>query len=303
VFAGAATVETSPGSLNDARFMHAAAIDSTTGNVVLAGGLSAPETYEIYDDEKPGGYGVYDNAGAALRTARAMPSAVGFEGRVWIFGGVSAPRSNDDLAEFWEPSLTEPNGSMVLGTTTAFPNETGTSGDRPELALARPSALAVAGTHALVIGWLGPRCAAGTTAPTFDLTATTSCGASEGRSVTVDADSGATSTQDTEELHALAASAALAGGRVVVSGGFDSGALGASGRLEIFGRDVTAGTARRSGTRPMVSARVLHAAAALPLDGVLTLGGITVEPDLSAVEIVGTAEVIYPAPVPFPNGS
>jgi hypothetical protein len=53
----------------------------------------------------------------------------------------------------------------------------------------------------------------------------------------------------------------------------------------------------------MVSARVLHAAAALPLDGVLTLGGITVEPDLSAVEIVGTAEVIYPAPVPFPNGS
>jgi hypothetical protein len=257
----------------------------------------------VYDDEKAGGYGVYDNGGASLRTPRAAPSAVGFEGRVWIFGGAATARSNDDLAEYWEPSTSEPNGSVVLGTMmTSFPNETGMSGDRPERALARPAVLPIAGTHALVVGWLGPRCALGMAAPTFDLTATGACGEAEGRSFIVDADTGSTVQQDTTELHAYGAASVLGSGRAVFSGGFESGGLAANDRLEIVGPDVNGGTARRSETAALVAPRALHATAALPLDGVLTLGGLTVESDLSAIAIVGSAEVIYTDPVPFPRG-
>jgi hypothetical protein len=301
-FVGGAGSPMTAGALNDPRFMHAAALETSRGFVVLAGGTSSPGSYEVYDDEKAGGYGVYDNGGASLRTPRPLPSAVGFEGRVWIFGGAAPATSNVDLAEYWEPSPSEPNGSIVIGTMTAFPNEMGMSGDRPERALARPAVLPVAGTHALVVGWLGPRCTAGMSAPTFDLTATGICDAAEARSFLVDADTGSTIQQDTTELHAFGATTVLGSGRAVFSGGFESGALEANDRLEIVGPDVNGGTARRSETAGLVTARALHATGALPLDGVLTLGGLTIASDLGAIAIVGTAEVIYTDPVPFPRG-
>ncbi len=85
------TGNATPGTLNDPRFLHAAALvpkDATM--LVLFGGSGGPDSaqsYEVFDSERSGGPGVYDNAAARLGIPREWPSAVTLENSIWVFGG------------------------------------------------------------------------------------------------------------------------------------------------------------------------------------------------------------------------
>ena len=310
-FVGAADAPMVPGRLNGPRFLHAAASVPGTNLVLLAGGANpeAAPGYEIYDDRRAGGYGVYPNDRAMLLTARAAPSAIGVgtgaSAKVWIVGGASAG-SNDQLAEIWsQPTTSMPNGSIVTATTTGFPTMAGGAGEpHPEFSLIRPELAVVGagGSHLLGVGWLGPQCAAGATLPLF---AGSSGGAEElcptgmpERSFTTRLTGGATQGTASGSPHALAASARLDDGSFVVTGGVSNLVMTAQSAVDRFTGTVMADRAvRDSGAARMVTLRAqraLHASAALPGHGVLSTGGVVFTPDTSGATLVTpVAEVLY----------
>lgn len=306
-FVGSAGSATSPGALNQERFLHAAAIVPGVGQVLLVGGLGSDggaETWEVFDVQRPGGYGVHDNGGSTLATPRPLPGAIGLttgpDGMgpsVWIFGGGNAG-SNADLAEVWQPT-TDPNGAtMVASEVSMFPQAPGAADTtHPEYSLVRPDVAAVGGgTHALVIGWLGPLCDPGGSVPFFPAAGamTALCAQDTARSFTVDGETGETVATETMSPHALASAAQLDDGRVVVVGGIGSLSWTRQASIELFTGQVASGEAIRSPDRyTLLTQRVLHATAALPGGGAFTVGGLTFEADVSGVTLVPTAEVLY----------
>jgi hypothetical protein len=313
-FVGAADDPTVVGRLNGPRFLQAAAAVPGTNLVLLAGGMNdeAAGTYEVYDDRRAGGYGVYLNVGAALLTSRRVPSAIavgtGASAKVWIVGGTFAT-SNDGLAEIWsQPTTARPSGAVIAATSTGFPSTDGATGEpHPEYSLLRP-ALAVVGTggsHVLSVGWLGPQCATGTAAPIFS-------GASGGveelcavglpeRSFTTRLSTGATAATPAGAPHALGASAVLEDGSFVITGGVKDLVMTTQNAIDRFTGNVTADRAvRQSGsTLTLRSARAFHASAALPGNGVLTTGGVSFTPDTTGATLTATpvAEVLFLTPL------
>lgn len=308
-FTGAADAPATPGRLNQQRFLHAAtAVPGQAERVLLVGGIGADggeTSWEVYDDRRPGGYGVYDNAGNTLGTARPMPSAVTLSvpapGRVWIFGGGVA-LDNEDLAEVWTPDAAEPNGSVAPATdgASSFPNASDDDTPRPGYALWRPAVAAIAdGTHALVVGWMGARCAPeDLRAPIFptmpDGSDTTLCMPGEDvRSFAVDGATGVTTPQDVMGDHAFGSVATLADGRVAVVGGFRSLNLNTQQGIELFTGDVSGGMAQRIASEMLGQSRAFHATGALPDGGFLSVGGLSLTPDARTATLLSAPEVLY----------
>ena len=320
-FTGSASAPTLPGRLNAQRFAHAAAVvPGAPERVMLVGGFGAAEesgagSWEIYDDQKPGGFGVYDGSGNNLTSARIAPGAVALtvpepEGRIWIFGG-SVALDNSDLAEIWEPVEGDPNGAVQVATETPFPNDVATDETpRPEYSLIAPSVAAVGGgTHALVGGWLGPRCMPGDTTPVFpdmpDASGTELCGhTGDTRSFAVDGMTGVTRKAVIAGSHAFGAMTTLDDGTVVWSGGIQSIVWNRESMIELFTGEVEGGVPARGPQFMLQTPRVFHRAAALPQTGVLHTGGMTLSTDARNASLVSTAEVLYPPrmPLTLPSG-
>ncbi len=307
-FLGSADDPRVPGRLNRQRFLHTAAATTVTdeNRVLLVGGIGASGadgSYEVYDDRKAGGYGCYDNESAALSAPRAAASAVELgSGQVWIFGG-SAASTNADLAEVWTPDPTNVNGGIEpASAATSYPG----AGDHPEYALTAPSVAAVGdgASHALVVGWIGPRCMSGARMPLFggaDL-----CPSMGGapRSQTVAGDTGETVGFDTDSPHGFAGIAALDDGSVAVTGGIANLLWTRQPSIEVFTGEVSGGVATLSPTRfVMRAARVLHASAPLPDAGILSVGGINLSMDAMNLTLQTTAEVLYLPRPQLPSGT
>ena len=108
-FVGSIDASDEPSPLNNARCLHTAspatgAEGESTARVVLAGGVhgDATSSWEVFDDRRPGGSGVYDNRGAILKAPRRAPSSEPIPGLpgypILIAGGGGATDVND-LAE------------------------------------------------------------------------------------------------------------------------------------------------------------------------------------------------------------
>jgi hypothetical protein len=300
-FVGAADAPTTLGRLDRARFLHSAStIPGSPNRVVLAGGLapSAAASWAVFDADRAGGYGVLDSTTTALGASRTMPSTVtiGAAGHesLWILGGGEA-LSNAELADRYSPMGGNGNGTTVpAGTMNMFP---GTM-PRPELGLWRPTAYPLGdGTHAIVVGWLGPACVSGTTTPVFptDPVAYDRCGAGTmTRSYTM-ADTGLATATPVVTPHAFGAGARLSDGSVLVSGGFTGLNLATSMVTSLFAPNVTtAGIAMETATHPMLrAARAFHTVSALEDRGVLTVGGMGLGSDGASIAITAAPEVLY----------
>jgi len=306
-FTGSAADERVPGRLNQERFLHTAAATVVTqpNRVLMVGGLgndAAEATYEIYDDRKAGGYGTYDNAGATLGTARVLAGAVELgSGQVWIFGGNEA-LGNDDLAEIWTPDPTTANGGVEAATSTGYPG----SGDHPEYGLLGPSVAAVGGadSHAVVVGWVGPRCMAGGTMPVFGGAELCPSMGGPARSQTVDGATGDTASVATNSPHGFAGIASLDDGSVAVTGGIANLLWTRQPSIEIFTGEVSGGEAELSPTRfVMRAARAMHTTSPLPGGGMLSVGGINLSMDVMNLTLQTTAEALFVPRPQTPTGS
>lgn len=306
-FTGAADVAIVPGRMNHERFMHAAAaVPGASGRVLLAGGMGSTggdATWEIFDDQRAGGYGFYDAERNELTTPRAMPGAAALTvpdgGSIWIVGGALA-LDDDDLAEIWTPVTGDPNGTVAAATTTEFPAAAaGETDPHPEHATLAPEVVALnGGTHALVVGWLGARCAPGTSMPMYpampDGSDTVPCGhGAVPGALLIDGATGLAHPQATLDTHAFAASARLDDGRVAITGGLLNITWGQQQSVDVLTGVVSGTAAITTMQRTLVARRAFHDSAELPGGGVFTFGGITVFGDPAMVSLVSGAEVLY----------
>jgi len=307
-FTGAADLATTPGRLNHERFMHAAAVvPGESARVLLAGGMGSDggsTSFEVYDDQRPGGYGAYDAIDNRLTATRTMPSAVALTvpdpgGSIWIVGGALAT-SNDELAEIWTPGDT-PNGSVAPATDTFFPGAADAATDpRPEYAFVAPAAAALGGgTHAIVVDWIGPRCAPGTMMPMFptvpDGSDTVGCGHSvpgAPGALLIDGTTGATFPQTLMGPHAFAEAATLDGGEVLISAGLAGIDWRRQQVVEVLTGEVTVTTVA-TGPARNIQGRAFHAAAPLADRGMLAIGGLSVVGDPATVSLLSAGEVLY----------
>ncbi|MEM9191104.1 MAG: hypothetical protein AAGF12_18120 [Myxococcota bacterium] len=300
------------GQLNDPRFMHAAALAPDGNRVLLVGGVVADESFEVFDVGRAGGYGVYDNGGAALDSPRAHPSAVAGADSVWIFGGARAS-NNSDLAEIWDPGDTG-NGAVRGAGDTSYPGEMPSDDTpRPELAAQRPVVGALnGGTHGVTSSWFGPNCRPGETTPSFATSDTCNESGGPGRSYVTDLSSGLTSVIDLE-LRAFGASAELRDfglnpfrndfegpAPVVFSGGAANGGLIASQSVEVIAGDTTDGSTAAIRDAQLRTARFFHTSTAMPHRGLLTFGGIQLIGG-DQVVLLDSVEVHYLDSPPAPN--
>lgn len=283
------------GATNQPRFMHAAAtVPSSPGRVVVAGGMggdASATTFEVFDADKPGGYGFHRAGASTLGTARVAPSAIGLRGQVWIFGGTLAS-DNTQLAEVWETDAADANGTIRAATTDSeFPSGTaGTAEDHPEYSLIRPAVAAVdGGNAALVLGWYGAQCEPMMSTERFFDTATPTeyCNSpmSPGtRSFTVDAATGLTVATDARPQ--AFAEAALTEDfdpnregfrrRIVVLGGIANTTWSAQRSAEVFtgGVDASGEASKLLGTGVNLrTGRVFHSATGVPGLGIVIVGG------------------------------
>lgn len=284
-----------PGATNQPRFLHAAAaVPSTAGRVVVAGGLGGPNSassFEVFDADKPGGYGFHRAAGTnVLGTARVAPSAIGLRGQVWIFGGALAA-DNTELAEVWEAE-DDANGAVRDATTdSSFPSDVvGTPEDHPEYALIRPAVASVeSGDAALVVGWYGAQCEPMMSVERFFDPATTTelCNSPMSpatRSFTVTADTGITVPTDSRP-QAFAEVAITEDfdpnregfrRRVLVLGGIANSTWSPQRSAEVFtgGVDASGEASKLTGAGvTLANGRVFHSATGVPGLGVVTVGG------------------------------
>jgi hypothetical protein len=296
-FTGSADDGRVPGRLNQQRFLHAAAATTVTESdrILIVGGLGADgaeTTYEVYDDRKAGGYGTYDNTGVSLTTTRVFAGALEVaSGQVWIFGGGDAV-GNDALAEIWTPNPTTTNGDIEpANAATSYPG----AGDHPEYDLLSPSVATVgSGSHALVVGWIGPRCTAGGTMPVFGGTELCPPMGGPPRSQTIDVGTGDVVGVSTDSPHAFAGLAALDDGSVAVAGGIANLLWTRQPSIEVFTGDVSSGVATLSPTRfVMRAARAMHTTTPLRHGGMLSVGGINLSMDVTNLTLQTTAEALY----------
>ncbi len=310
-----------PGILNQPRFLHAAAaVPAAPERVVLAGGLGGPDsaaTWEVFDNDRAGGYGVYVGDANRLPTPRAVPSAVGVGARVWITGGALA-RDNSQLADVWEADALDPNGTVSAATAVEtgyqFPNSVPDAGElHPEYALFRPNVATVAnGTRPLVVGWYGPQCEPGMSTPTFvaDGLATEYCNsptAPTTRSFTTSDESGLTSgtSVKSRSFGAMAETSCFRSSGTtryaVATGGIANAIWTPQASVDVFTGEIdVSGAAQRSLDLnvSLSSPRFFHTSTGLPGLGVVTVGGITFSTSLDQVIFQPPIEVLY---LPSPN--
>lgn len=303
----------SPGALNQPRFMHAAAeVPSTPGRVVLVGGMGGAEsaqTYEVFDANKPGGLGVYRGGANFLNHARPQPGAVGLQGQVWIFGGRLA-ESNEQLAEVWEGSDADPNGSVQLASDASeFPSSApSTPEDHPEYSLHSPITAAIDGdSRALVIGWYGAQCDEGSSAPRFFESAMPSefCNSPMSpitRSFTVNGANGITTSTDIRP-HSFGALTEMldfeqneSSRRSVVTGGIANSTWVAQPGVDIFtgGVDASGAASRLLGTGVSLQmGRFFHTSTGFPGQGVVSVGGASYDTVGGSLRLVDTVEIFF----------
>ncbi|MFT3921136.1 MAG: hypothetical protein QM778_01245 [Myxococcales bacterium] len=288
-FVGSAAAPAMVAPLLAARFLHAAAeLTSAPGQVLLVGGTSGPSsagTFERFDAMRPGGYGVSQTSLGALLQERETPSALGMQGMgadaVWIFGGNRA-RSNEELAERWISSSTNPAGSVSSATTTAFPLPAVDAPDSPHPEYAFPRTLAARfadHTHALVAPAYPPFCgdsAAPMFAPTSLVTPLGSCREPVDlrRCMLVDANDGATQPCQTLQAHLAGAAGELQDG-VLLSGGFGDLSENLSMSIERF--QLSPEQPAQLVALPalgLAAARAFHTTTGLPEGGALSVGGL-----------------------------
>ena len=289
-----------PGPLNGVRFLHAAAANPANPNqVVLAGGTEEPDTYEVFDIDKPGGFGVYAPPSATLSIERSMPGALGLGGstrpRIWIAGGGPAT-SNADLVDVWEPDAVDPNGTITRATDLAgsmFPTD-GDMDSHPEWALIRPSMASFDGAHGLVTGWYGPRCPVdmGGVEPIFSTGPTEICNQMGGptRTFTFENDGAsavATPTPDSNR-HAFGDAIELRDGRVVVVGGAQNELLAPNRVTAVYTMVSEDGRALGASGPSIVDGRIFGAAAPIFDTGFILTGGFELESDASGLRFVPT---------------
>lgn len=308
-FVGAADRPTQPGRLDRARFLATATAIPGTPRVLIAGGLgdaAASTTYAVFDADRAGGYGVLDTTAQTLAAPRVLAGAAavgsGSAASVWVVGGTPA-ETDAALAEVWAPGgAADPVGSSQSASEAPymFPSQvSGTPASHPEWSLVAPivEPVGMGGSHLLVVGWYGPWCMPGTDTPTFAAPATSleRCGYTRSnlRSFTIDVDTGLAVATMTNNPHAFGASARLADGRILVSGGISSLQWMATNTVDVFTGAVSGGVANLSPT-PLVLAvgRALHTATPLRDGGVLTFGGVSFGVGVSTLTLPAP-EVIY----------
>ncbi|MCC7538875.1 MAG: hypothetical protein IT379_21800 [Deltaproteobacteria bacterium] len=306
-FAGGAASPSTPGVLQVARAFHgAASVGGGDTRVILAGGVGAAAgTLEVFDGRRPGGEGVYPTI-QSLSPPRTLPAVLSMQaaaGReVWIVGGVLEPRNNADLAAVWRPNVT-PEG--LVGPTGGLPFPNYAFGDltpRPEHSLIAPAATVFdQDRRAIVVGWFGPRCATGSTTPTFmapDEDTLSLCdpapAGSAPRSFAIDATLGAASPLAGDVARSFAAAATLANGRPIVTGGVVNLVFSGLGSLDLYEPSaVTPGSAAPGRLPPpfvLTTLRSFHTSTALPNGTLVTLGGMTIVG--SAVTLVAGGEIV-----------
>jgi len=303
-----------PGPLNHGRMLHAAAlVPRTTGDLVLlAGGQGSPDTWEVWDAHRTGGYGVYASPGALLHTARTYPSAItvgpAATPTVWIVGGAAAT-SNDDLAEIWTPAMMTGNGTSAIAATppSFYPNQAATPvADHPEYALSRPELGLVGARSSLVIaGWLGAHCPVGSGAtgmPIFYGTGMMGDEQCDQRSpqirsatATVTLATGATLPESMPSQHGFGSSVAMSDGAFALVGGFATITQGVQTTIDVFDGTVVSNHAHLLASPHVALShpRALHASAALGGRGMLVVGGLTVDATTLMPTLVAQPEVLY----------
>lgn len=302
---GSATDSASPGTLQSARFLHAASARADAPQqVVLVGGVDASGDWEVFDDQRSGGYGTYPiTSGTSLAHGRTAPATVSLASElpsVWIFGGAPA-QDNGDLGERWRPAAGDGHGTVANADNTFFPNFTG--GDtaaRPEYGFFRPTAEALGAdsAYAIVVGGVGPLCAPGqrtASYPSMDgMLELSPCPDGEGRpnAFLMDNGSGATRPVNLQAAHAFGASTRLDDGRVVVTGGTFGLSWAGVLDMEVLTLDLSDGEgAEVRGTKTVMTAgRAWHTSTALYGDGVLSVGGVVFD---NGLQLVPGAEFHY----------
>lgn len=299
-FTGSAGEPLVPGALNDERFMHAATwIPGAPDQVMLVGGLGGGEAakhWEIYDDRRPGGYGVRSGVGL-LATTRPLPGAATLSDSIWIAGSGNAT-SQADLAEIWTPDGGL-GSSQAASDVTGFPSASMIDmAEHAEYNLVRPDAVAVGGgSHALVIGWLGSRCTAAGEGPLFPADEPTIlCPHSAppiNRNYTVNVATGIAVPTETESRapHAFGSTALLGDGRVVVTGGIGSVQWLRQAAVDLFAPDISGGRALPQRRFNLRQGRAFHQSTALPSGGILTTGGMTLA--AGEVSLVSETEILF----------
>ncbi len=293
----------SEGTLNDERFLHASAPVPDSNQFLFAGGYGTGSgSFELYDDQRPGGPGVYDNATNLLGVARTAPVAVSAGSRVLIFGGSDEIATNAQLAD----SYTAAAGlTPFTDSVTGFPNTL--MDPEPGYALQYASGIALgsgAATRAFVTGWYGPRCDPGATMPQQPTFVATSgmelsrCAAPSGtvvgRSFVVDAITGQTNRISPMAPPVFGTMTAFGTSTIALAGGFTTGLLNAVNGVQLFGQSA-AGTPPIVGNVSMNDARAMHAAAAVRGGGLLITGGmrLTLSGGVPTVMNVDSAEIIF----------
>lgn len=283
-----------PGPLNGVRFMHAAAANPANRNqVVLAGGTEEPDTYEVFDIEKPGGFGVYAPPSATLSIARSLPGALGLGGstrpRIWIAGGGPAT-SNADLVDVWEPDAVDPNGTIT--PVTDLPGSMFPTDAHPEWALLRPAMASFDDAFGLVTGWYGPRCPVdmGGAAPVFAGGATQICDqlGGDARTFTFENDGAAAvaTPPPNSNRNAFGDAIELRDGRVMVIGGASGTLLGPNQITTVYSMVDMSGRATGISGPSVVDGRIFGAAAPIFDTGFILTGGIRI--DTGDVRFVAT---------------
>lgn len=309
----------SPGALNAPRFLHAAAaIPDSPERVVLAGGMGGGEaSYEVFDADKAGGFGVHQGGGA-LSVPRPMPGAVGIGDSVWIFGGRFA-EDNSQLAEIWQPGDTgDPNGETVVASdVNEFPNvSAGMMQDEPRFSLLAPTVVAVdEGQRPFAVGWYGRLCAPMSDMPAFAGAGSELCnspGPGMRSSFTVSPTGVTTPTEARPRAFGAAAylwarpdarpdSQLLPGptGEVAFTGGVANVAFSGQASVEVYtGRVSTNGEAVSASALSvsLEDQRFFHDSTGVPGGGIVTAGGASFD-TLRGMTLTESVEIVFvPAP-------
>ncbi len=288
-----------PGATNQPRFLHAAAVTpDRRSRVVIVGGMGSddtPRTWEVFDADKPGGYGFFRASMGRLAVPRIAPSAVGLADQVWIFGG-SVAADNTQLAEVWASDDTD-NGAVQPATDVGeFPNAVeGGAEEHPEYSLIRPLVASVdSGTRALVLGWYGPRCLPSMSDEVFfdSVVATEVCNSPmppRTRSFTVEVGTGLTARTEvrpqafaalayTEDFYRdTSAEAPPFRTRTIALGGVANSTWSGQRSAEVFTGAVGASGAASKALGTGVSldrGRFFHTSTGVPGLGVVSVGGV-----------------------------
>lgn len=311
-FVGTPGESSSPGNMNTARYLHAAALlpDTEHGVLIVGGQGSAesPITGEVFLARRAGGSGFLYPPIPMSDTSneRVWPAAVTAEGFVYVLGGAWPPTSARQLIDRWVPGAEPGSGSFQdLSACEGW-----SPSSRPHNAMLGVGAALVgrAVRRVLAVGWMGPLC----TDPGSDLEATSvaydgtvACAPRTytDRSFTVGIDRCTFGRlQNPTSAHFLGAVASLPLGRAIMAGGFADGQLNAATTVEVLTGDFV-GDTNYATLLPdhldLVRGRAWHTATSLYGGRVVLIGGMSfsygAESVPNGIDFSGAIEVYDPA--------